>query len=242
MLYWFLAKFATNIKVFIKHNNSKENKAWGTFSYVLTPILIFLTVISLIVLLGIGPFFDVISLANTLFSSTKTEYENTVFSGEIDPSLLTHAYAEIPDDAEIIFPYYGDAYASLHSPDVDIDCHVHWGDGMELLRKGAGQYCGSSPIGLPGNTVICAHVSKHFKNLKDLQVGNTVVLTTAYGKFTYTVRESFIFNENDLTYILKTENDILTLYTCHNYFLGPTPDRLAVICDLTQAIYYKAEE
>ena len=52
----------------------------------------------------------------------------------------------------------------------------------------------------------------------------------------------FIFNENDLTYISQTENDILTLYTCHNYFLGPTPDRLAVICDLTEAIYFKAEE
>ena len=228
--------------MFNSKNNFKTNKAWGTFSYVLTPVLIFLTSISLIVLLGIGPFFDTISLVNTLFSATTAEYENTVFSGEIDPSLLTHAYAEIPDDAEIIFPYYGDAYATLHSPDVDIDCHVHWGDGMELLRKGAGQYCGSSPVGLPGNTVICAHVSKHFKNLKDLQTGNTVVLTTAYGKFTYIVRQSVIFNENDLTYISQSENDILTLYTCHNYFLGPTPDRLAVICDLTEAIYFKAEE
>ncbi len=224
-----------------KNNFKSKDKAWGTYVYVLTPILLFLTTLSLIVLLGLGPFLNVVEYANFFFAGSGITEGNKVFSGKIDESLPFHTYSQIPDDAQIIYPYYGDAYATLHSPNVDIDCHVHWGDGMELLRKGAGQYCGSSPIGTPGNTVICAHVSKHFKNLKNLEFGDTVVLTTEYGRFTYTVRESVIFNENDLTYIMQTENDILTLYTCHNYFLGPTPERLAVICDLTQAVYFNLE-
>lgn len=209
--------------------------------YVLTPILLFLTVSCISALLFMLPFSNVVKYANFLFSSV-SQSEGTVFSGEIDQSRLSHTYTEIPDDAEIIYPYVGDAYATLHSSNVDIDCHVYWGDSKEILRKGAGNYCGSSPIGVSGNTVICAHVSMYFENLKDLKFGDTVVLTTQYGKFTYTVREGFVFNENDLSYIRPTEEDILTLYTCHNYIVGPTPDRYGVICDLTEATYYSLEE
>ncbi len=225
-----------------KQFSKNENKAWGTSLYVLTPVLLFLVAVSISVLLGLGPFLKAVGYLNFFFSGSDIAQGNDVFSGEIDESRLSHSYSQIPDDAKIIYPYYGDAYATLYSPDAEIDCHVYWGDGMELLRKGAGQYCGSSPIGTPGNTVICAHVSKHFKNLKNLELDDTVVLTTQYGRFTYAVRESVIFDENDLTYISQTDDDILTLYTCHNYFLGPTPERLAVICDLTEAVYFSLEE
>ncbi len=209
--------------------------------YVLTPILLFLTLVCFAILLFVGPFTSVIKTANFLFSAADITTGNKVFSGEIDQSLFSHRYSEIPSDAQVVYPYYGDGYATLYSPEVDIACQVYWGDSMEILRKGAGQYCGSSPLGVEGNSVICAHVSKHFKNLKNLKLNDTVVLTTEYGRFTYAVRESVIFDENDLTYILPTEEDILTLYTCHNYILGPTPERLAVICDLTEAIYFAKE-
>ena len=225
----------------MRTNLFNKNRAWGTSLYVLTPVLLFVSVICLSVILLVGPFSNILKYANFIFSSVMPTDNGVVFSGEIDESRLSHSFDEIPDDAVIKYPYVGDAYATLHSPEVDIDCHVYWGDTKEILRKGAGNYCGSAPVGVSGNTVICAHVSMYFKNLSKLKSGDTVILTTEYGRFTYVVRESFIFNENDLSYILPTEEDILTLYTCHNYIAGPTPERYGVICDITQAVYYGEE-
>ncbi len=209
--------------------------------YVLTPILLFLITLSIVVLLGLGPFLNIVKSANFFFSATGITSGEKVFSGEIDESLLSHKYSEIPENPSVILPYYGDGYAKLHSPDAAIDCQVYWGDSAELLRKGAGQYNGSSPIGTKGNTVICAHVSTYFKNLKNLKLNDTVVLTTEYGRFTYAVRESVFFDESDESYVMQKDEDILTLYTCHNFFLGPTPERYAVICELTEALYFSAE-
>ena len=52
------------------------------------------------------------------------------------------------------------------------------------------------------------------------------------------MRESTIFKETDNSLISPTKEDRLTLYTCYGNLLGPTEDRLAVLCDLVEKKFY----
>lgn len=72
-----------------------------------------------------------------------------------------------------------------------------------------------------------------------MKVGDTVVITTSYGEFTYRMAEQVLFKETDNGYVSPTEDDRLTLYTCYGNLLGPTEDRLAVICELVEKKFYE---
>ena len=52
------------------------------------------------------------------------------------------------------------------------------------------------------------------------------------------MKESVIFKETDNSYISPTNDDRLTLYTCYGNLLGPTEDRLGVICELVEKKFY----
>ena len=51
--------------------------------------------------------------------------------------------------------------------------------------------------------------------------------------------EQVLFKETDNGYVSPTEDDRLTLYTCYGNLLGPTEDRLAVICELVEKKFYE---
>lgn len=133
---------------------------------------------------------------------------------------------------EIVYPYYGDYYASLTIEAADmIDIPVYSGQDPEILEKGPGWYNASSFIGRPGNVVIAGHNHTDFKNLPDVKEGDEVILETSYVKITYKVEETVSFHEKDYTYVFPTEDDRLTLYTCwNNGKLGMSEYRLAKIC------------
>ena len=71
-----------------------------------------------------------------------------------------------------------------------------------------------------------------------VKVGDTVVLTTTYGEFTYTVREIKILEQGSFSEITKDNGvEQLTLYTCYPFvYIGNAPDRYAVFCDLKEAV------
>ena len=43
---------------------------------------------------------------------------------------------------------------------------------------------------------------------------------TTYGKFTYEVTEQITFDASDKSYLKKTDDERLTLYTCEMQLLG----------------------
>lgn len=133
---------------------------------------------------------------------------------------------------DIIYPYYGDYYASLTIKAADMnDIPVYSGQDPEILEKGPGWYNASSFIGRPGNVVISGHNHTDFKNLPDVEEGDEVILETSYVKITYVVDETVTFHEKDYTYVFPTDDDRLTLYTCwNNGKLGMSEYRLAKIC------------
>lgn len=147
--------------------------------------------------------------------------------------------SQLDDGSKIIYPSFGAQYATIKIDSIDLEAPVYFGSTDELLKLGVCQYLGSVFIGEKGNVVLDAHCNTFFLNLGDVKVGDIIVLTTSYGEFTYKMKESTIFKDTNNELIAPTSDDRLTLYTCYGNLLGPTEDRLAVICELVEKKFYE---
>ena len=92
-------------------------------------------------------------------------------------------------------------------------------DGTEtsVLNKGVGHFTCTG--GWEGNVAFAGHnrSSKYtaaFKNLKNVDYGNLVYYTTAYGTRTYMVTSIETVSVNDTTGLLQDGSNKLTMYTC----------------------------
>ncbi len=108
-----------------------------------------------------------------------------------------------------------------------------------MLELGACQTPASAVLGGTGNSVISAHVNTFFNQLNELEVGDTIIAYTTYGKFTYTVTEQITFESSNKSYIKQTDDNRLTLYTCEMQLLGSSSTRVGVICELTESAFYE---
>lgn len=138
----------------------------------------------------------------------------------------------------IIYPYYGDYYGTLTISSVGIkDTPIYCGTSNDLLAKGIGWSNSSVYIGRVGNVVLAGHRNTYFAMLFQCKQGDIVTVDTDYCTITYIVRETAIFNKNDLKYVNPTfgKEDKLTMYTCWGRNrLGATDQRFAVICDVVE--------
>ena len=103
----------------------------------------------------------------------------------------------------------------------------------------AGWHESSAPLGVPGNTVLNGHNTTHgeiFRDLYTLEAGDDIVVYSDETPYTYAVTEVLILPEADQPlevrvenahYILPTDDERLTLVTCHPY--GSLQYRLIVI-------------
>jgi sortase A len=143
------------------------------------------------------------------------------------------------DGNKIVYPSFGTEYATLKIDSIGLEAPVFWGSSDDLLQQGVCQYVGSVFIGEQGNVVLDAHCNTYFLELENVKEGDIVVLTTSYGEFTYEVTEQVLFKETDSSYVSPTDDDRLTMYTCYGNLLGPTEDRLGVICKLVEKKFYE---
>jgi len=159
----------------------------------------------------------------------------TVVQSEID----TEYKGEVYENGNVIYPEYGTQYAVLISDAEDMYVPVYWGGGSELLERGACNTPSSMAAGGDGNTVISAHVNTFFQHLNKLAEGDKVMIYTEYGRFTYTVTEKIEFESTDKKYLQKTDDNILTLYTCEQNLLALSNKRVGVRCSLDKKEFYE---
>ena len=103
----------------------------------------------------------------------------------------------------------------------------------------AGWHETSAPLGVPGNTVLSGHNTTNgeiFRDLYTLEVGDSITVYAGDAPYTYTVTEMLILPEGgqpmevrieNARYILPTDDERLTLVTCHPY--GSLRNRLIVV-------------
>jgi sortase A len=103
----------------------------------------------------------------------------------------------------------------------------------------AGWHKTSAPLGVPGNTVLSGHNTTNgevFRDLYTLEAGDAIITYSGDTPYTYDVTEVLILPEagqplevrlNNARYITSTDDERLTLVTCHPY--GSLQYRLIVI-------------
>lgn len=187
-------------------------------------------------------------------------YTNIAFMGSLksdpytDTSDATHGLVIKDNDIDMDYrgktsetgeakrPAFGELYAIVSTEALGIDIPVYWGTTPELLEHGACQSSSSSVFGMSGNSVVSAHVDTFFADLSHVKEDDIVTVNTNYGKFTYKVTKLIEFSSDNRKYIVPTEDDRLTLYTCKRELLGASDRRIGVICELTEKAFYIEKE
>lgn len=210
-----------------------EKKKPGKLVLFVTPLTVLAVCAAIITAVGYKPFSKAMDVTNVIFSADvpheeigKIKYDTKEVEDELD------------DGSKIVYPSFGVEYATLKIDSIDLEAPVIWGDTSDLLQNGVCQYTGSVYIGIQGNVVLAAHCNTFFYHLGEMKPGDTAVLTTSYGEFTYRMTEQIFFKDTNNEYLYPTTDDRLTMYTCYGNLLGPTEDRLAVICELVDKKFY----
>ena len=150
------------------------------------------------------------------------------------PTLSTPAPATLPANgtgAEL-----GEAIAQLEIPKLDLDKFIIEGVGVEDLKKGPGHYPGTALPGGSGNAAIAGHRTTYgapFFRLDELQAGDPIFITTPGGRYRYDVSELKIVAPEDAWVLDPTEDNRLTLTTCHPRYSAA--QRLIVVAELVSA-------
>jgi len=108
--------------------------------------------------------------------------------------------------------------AKLSAKSGEIELIVLAGGSGRTLAFGPGHLSASSLPGEPGNTVIAGHRDTHFSFLKDLRVGETLVLETVAGRrHLYKVIGVDVVDSRRGSLVLDTDQPVLSLVTCYPF-------------------------
>lgn len=116
------------------------------------------------------------------------------------------------------YPSFGEIWATIEIPSVDIKLNLYQGDTLDILKYGAGHHSGSFFPGEGGTILIAAHNSKNqFMDLVKTENGDEIIIKAVYGTFTYKIDRYEIKEAKVLNNELKLTNDKeeLMLYTCY---------------------------
>lgn len=90
----------------------------------------------------------------------------------------------------------------------------------EISPDGASHWDNSANPGQPGNIVIYGHNKTNlFGPIRWLELDDEIVLTDDQNqKYHYRIVNTVIVSPNDIAYLLPTEEETLTLYTCTGFW------------------------
>ena len=116
-----------------------------------------------------------------------------------------------------------DQAVRIQIPSLNIDVPVVQGDGWEQLKKGVGQYIGSSDPGQDGNVVLSAHNDVYgeiFRYLDRLVPGDQVIIYTQQRQYTYIVDRTVLVEPTAVEVMASTGTPTVTLISCYPYLVN----------------------
>ena len=123
----------------------------------------------------------------------------------------------------------------IQIPAIDVDSSIYQGQDWEQLKKGVGQFVGSTAPGRSGNVVLAAHndiYGEIFKDLDQLQRGDEIIISSERQQYTYVVRETLVVEPTDTWVMEPTEHASTTLISCYPYLVDNK--RIIIFADLAQ--------
>lgn len=134
----------------------------------------------------------------------------TTTGGTATPTPST-GYTEVTSDL-----YYSGGYlATLKIPSLNVNVKVYQGTDDKTLAKGAGHFEDTSIW--DGNCAIAGHnrgANCYFGEIHNLNVGDTITLTTRLGTRTYAVTSVNKISDTDNSLLAPTAENSVTLFTC----------------------------
>ena len=128
----------------------------------------------------------------------------------------------------------GEAVAIIRIPKIGVEKAVVEGVGVNALKQGPGHYPTTPLPGQPGNAAIAGHRTTYgapFYRTDELEAGDLIQVTTRQGEFTYKVRDRKIVRPTQNDVLNPSEENLLTLTTCHPRFSAA--QRLIIVAELT---------
>ena len=108
--------------------------------------------------------------------------------------------------------------ARLSAKSGEVDLIVLSGGSGRTLAFGPGHLSASSLPGKPGNVVIAGHRDTHFSFLRDVEIGESLVVETISGrKHLYKVVGIDIVDARRGSLLLDTEQAVMSLVTCYPF-------------------------
>jgi sortase A len=134
---------------------------------------------------------------------------------------------EEKEEARAFEPGQGDVAGVLHVPKIDAELPIVEGTDASDLAKGVGHYKGTAYPLQHDQIVLSGHRDTVFRNMGEVDVGDTFVVEMPYGSFTYKVENTKIVDKDDLTVIVPTSpEEVLTVTTCYPFsYVGDAPER-----------------
>jgi sortase A len=123
----------------------------------------------------------------------------------------------------------GTPLADLSIPSVHLSAVVLHGSDARTLRLGVGHIENTAWPGESGNVAIAGHRDSFFRPLRNVKVGDDILLETPQGRFHYQVSSLRVVSSNEVSVLNPTEDATLTLVTCYPFwFVGHAQDRFVV--------------
>jgi len=117
----------------------------------------------------------------------------------------------------------GDAVGRLLVQELDLDVVVVFGSSDASLRAGPGLHGAARLPGEGGLVYVSGHRTTYgapFSDLDRLAPGSEVVLEMPYGVFRYEVTGARVVDDDDLSVLAPTEDEVVRLQACHPRFRG----------------------
>ncbi|QFU76221.1 class D sortase [Halioglobus maricola] len=123
----------------------------------------------------------------------------------------------------------------LEVPSINLKVPVYQTNTELVMDRAAGVIDGMAYPHEPGNIGISGHRDGYFRALKDIKVGETIVLQTLEGEKRFRIDETHIVEIDDTRLLQDTRDQTITLVTCYPfYFVGHAPQRFIVTASLDE--------
>jgi len=119
--------------------------------------------------------------------------------------------------------------AVLSIPDIGLKVPVYRNASDLNLDRGVGLIEGTATLEEVGNMGIAGHRDGYFRVLKDVKIGQRIILRTVNDVRCFKVSRTLIVDPNNVEVLAPTKENVITLVTCYPfYYVGPAPRRFIV--------------
>ena len=126
-------------------------------------------------------------------------------------------------------PARGSWIARLEAPSIHLSTTVLEGSDDATLARAAGHIEDTALPGHGGNVGIAGHRDTTFRPVRNLRVGDPLIVRTQTGSYTYRVTRTLVVRPEDVYVLNPSSQPLLTLVTCYPFeFIGHAPKRFIV--------------